>query len=507
LILKGIALNETNWITIFLLFPCLSFAQQYNQQLLGRLIDEVNLPGIQLAYTANNKTFLFNAGVGKHGLPQTISSKTIFRAGSLGKCVFAYAILRLCDRGVLSLDTPLMRYMGTYNRFDAADPRYSMITARMVLSHTSGLAEFQEFNTGEPVRLLFTPGSSFAYSGEGYWFLQKVIELLTGKPLEIIMQDEVFKPLHMVNSTYIQSAGMDSSIIGPENKDLAWMMPNAAFTLLTNAHDYNVFLQALLTGKGLQPVTQKVMFSKQSNAQWFRHDTTEADGYINWGLGIGLQQNQEGTQIWHWGNTGDFYSFFVANPVTKQSLVYFTQGTSALKITDEIINAFLGKQTTWAMRWLRLGYDHPETMTQLYVALRKHGYANVPALFRKLSSKGYKFSERDINGYGYVLLKQMRYDKALTIFGRQVALYPKSGDAYYSLAQTYESMGSKLQAIDNYKYTLKLDTANTAAGYHIKALQNPLFTAENLTPSMENLHAKIKKISIYNLKLKQTDSY
>src|SRR5205085_2345796 len=128
-----------------------------------------------------------------------------FRAGSLGKCVFSYAVMRLFDRGVLSLDTPLMRYIGSYKRFNPTDARYSMITARMVLSHTSGLAEFQEFDTGEPVRLLFAPGSSFAYSGEGYWFLQKVMEELTGKPLEIIMQNEVFKPLHMVNSTYIQS--------------------------------------------------------------------------------------------------------------------------------------------------------------------------------------------------------------------------------------------------------------------------------------------------------------
>jgi CubicO group peptidase (beta-lactamase class C family) len=464
-----------------LLFPCITlYAQQTKQQILQQLLEDTNLPGIQLVYTANGKTSAYNAGVGKDGLTQNINSSTIFRAGSLGKCVFAYAVLRLYDRGIISLDTPLMRYMGTYKRFDAKDPRYNMITARMVLSHTSGLAEFQEFDTGEPIRLLFAPGSSFSYSGEGYWFLQKVVEKLTNKPLEQLMQEEVFKPLHMESSTYVQNSNMDISIIGPENKDLAAMMPNAAFTLLTNAHDYNLFLQGLLASKGLKPATQKLMFSKQSTAQWLGHATGKADSYINWGLGLGLQQNEKGNMLWHWGSTSEFYSFFIANPATKQSMIFFTRGTSALKITDQLADTFMGKQTTWAMRWLGLGYDHPETMPKLYNALRKQGFNNVPNIFNNLKSKGYQFSERDINAYGYVLMEQMRYKQALGIFRQQVAMYPQSANAYDSFAEASESVGDTQLAIKNYKKAQELDTANIATGYHIKALQNADFTADKL---------------------------
>lgn len=464
-----------------LLFPCIAlYAQQTKQQTLETIIADANLSGIQLVYTADGKTSAYNAGVGKEGLTKKINSSTIFRAGSLGKCVFAYVVLRLYDKGILSLDTPLMSYIGTYKRFDAKDPRYNMITARMVLSHTSGLAEFQEFDTGEPVRLLFAPGSSFSYSGEGYWFLQKVVEKLTNKSLEQMMQEEVFKPLHMQGSTYVQNSNMDTSIIGPENKDLAAMMPNAAFTLLTNAHDYNLFLQALLAGKGLKPATQKLMFSKQSNAKWFGHAAGKADNYINWGLGLGLQQNQKGNMIWHWGSTGDFYSFFMANPATKQSMVFFTRGTSGLKITDQVIDTFMGKQTTWAMRWLGLGYDHPETMPKLYNALKKERFNNVPGVFNNLKSKGYQFSERDINAYGYVLLKQTRYKQAFAIFEQQVAMYPQSANAYDSFAEASEIVGDKQLAIKSYKKALELDTANIAIDYHIKALQNTGFTSDKL---------------------------
>ncbi|HLK30102.1 MAG TPA: serine hydrolase [Puia sp.] len=52
---------------------------------------------------------------------------------------FSYTVLRLYDKEILSLDTPLLHYIGNYNRFNAADPRYAKITARMVLRHTSGL--------------------------------------------------------------------------------------------------------------------------------------------------------------------------------------------------------------------------------------------------------------------------------------------------------------------------------------------------------------------------------
>lgn len=460
----------------------LSIATLKAQQLqLQNIAEDNGLPGIQLAYTVNGKITEYKVGTGKEGLTKQITINTLFRAGSLGKSVFAYAVLRLCDRGMLSLDTPLTHYIGTYPRFDMKDPSYSMITARMVLSHTSGLAEFPQFETGEPVKLLFAPGSSYAYSGEGYWFLQKVIEKLTGMHFEQVMQEEVFKPLGMHNSTYVQTKEMDISVIGPESRDLAPMLPNAAFSLLSNAHDYTLFLQALLAGKGLKPATQQQMFSKQSNAQWFQRDTTEADSYIDWGLGLGLQQNEKGKAIWHWGSTDDFYSFYVAFPAAKESMVFFTRGDRGLKITDQLVNLLMGKQTNRAMQWLRLGYDHPETMARLYDNLRKQGFVNAAAVFKKLKASGVQFSERDMNSYGQTLLKQKRYKQAMNVFKQQVEWYPQSPVAYGGFAAAAEGLGDKQLAIANYKRSLALDGGNPAAGFHIKALQNAKqFTAAGL---------------------------
>ncbi|WP_143822140.1 serine hydrolase [Mucilaginibacter pedocola] len=450
---------------LFSFLTVASLKAQTEKQL-QTILEDNGLPGIQLACTVNGKTTAYNLGTAKAGLKKPVTSATIFRAGSLGKTVFAYAVLRLCDRGVLSLDTPLMRYIGSYNRYDPKDPRYSMITARMVLSHTSGLAEFPDFETGEPVRLLFAPGSGYSYSGEGYWFLQKVVEKITAMPFEQLMQQEVFKPLGMQSSTYVQSNNMDAEVLGPVSPDLAPMLPNAAFSLLTNAHDYNVFLQNLLAGKGLKPATQKLMFSRQTKTP----SAADTDKTFNWGLGVGLEQGNKQNLIWHWGKTDDFISLFVANPGKGQSLVFFTRG-KALKAADQIVSLFLGRQTALTMRAQHFRYDNPDAMPELFAALRKHGFDDVSKIFNGLARKGKQFSEADLNYYGNVLLKQGKNREALAIFKQQATLFPQSPLAYSRVAAAAENLGGANLALTSYRKALMLDSTNVATINHIKALE------------------------------------
>ena len=61
---------------------------------------------------------------------------TVFEAQSMSKPVFAYRVMKLCEQGVLDLDTPLTKY--TPDIFLKGDPRLELITPRRVLSHTTG---------------------------------------------------------------------------------------------------------------------------------------------------------------------------------------------------------------------------------------------------------------------------------------------------------------------------------------------------------------------------------
>ena len=106
-----------------------------------------------------------------------VTHDTVFQAASMSKPVFAYAVMELAERGVLQLDTPLTKY--TRKRLIAGDPRLDLITARHVLSHSTGLPNWR--SSANPPQVKFTAGQKYGYSGEGYYYLQTVVTELTGR--------------------------------------------------------------------------------------------------------------------------------------------------------------------------------------------------------------------------------------------------------------------------------------------------------------------------------------
>ena len=104
------------------------------------------------------------------------------------------------------MSEPLWQNRGTSWHEDLSDlrtdPRYRRITARMSMSHTTGLPGWRWFEPDQKLRIHFEPGEKFSYSGEGMTLLQIVIEKVTGKPLEHLMQEHVFGPYGMRMSSY-----------------------------------------------------------------------------------------------------------------------------------------------------------------------------------------------------------------------------------------------------------------------------------------------------------------
>jgi CubicO group peptidase (beta-lactamase class C family) len=454
-----------------MLLPWLSALSQ--EKKLAKIIKEENIPGIQLLYTKGAKTEAINLGVIEQGSTQKVTSNTIFEAASLSKSVFAYAFLRLYDRGILSLDTPLLHYMGgRYIRFDAKDPRYAKITARMVLRHTTGLPNWGEDADGG-ARLIFTPDSTFSYSGEGILFLQRVVEKKLNKSLNEIMNEEVFAPLKMENSSYEWADKFDTvAAFGNSIEQIdRHQNQNAAYSLLTNAHDYNIFLQAVMAGKGLKPLTRKMMFRKESAGNWFGHTVTEANKHINWGLGFGLSENEHGKMIWHWGDNGVFKCFYLLYPARNESLVYFTHSRDGLEILGDVLDLFYGKQTWWQVKWLS-GYQSPQLIKALQAKLNRVGYEHAAKIVAASMKKNpaYKLPENDLNVLGYKLAGKGQKKNAIEIFKLNVSLYPNSWNTYDSLGEAYESIGDKKQAIENYKRSLELNIQNTNAIDHLQKI-------------------------------------
>jgi CubicO group peptidase (beta-lactamase class C family) len=175
-----------------------------------RLMRNAEVPGVGIAIFNHGKiTYLKAYGFRdkEHGLPLTADS--VMTGASLTKTAFAYLAMKLVNERRLDLDKPVEQYfpkpLTEYPRYSdlAGDPRYKLITARMLLSHTAGFPNFRAVNRDRKLNINFDPGSRFAYSGEGIQLLQLAIETITGRPLQDLMHEQVFQPLNMTRTSMI----------------------------------------------------------------------------------------------------------------------------------------------------------------------------------------------------------------------------------------------------------------------------------------------------------------
>ena len=135
-------------------------------KLIPELMEEAGVPGLSIAIIKDANLY-WRRGFGVKNIVsrEPVDNDTVFELASVSKTVFAYAVMKLCEKGIINLDTPLTKY--TRERFLEGDPRLDLITARHVLSHTSGFQNWR--SSEEPLKIHFTPGEKWMYSGEGYF--------------------------------------------------------------------------------------------------------------------------------------------------------------------------------------------------------------------------------------------------------------------------------------------------------------------------------------------------
>lgn len=357
---QGPLKNSVLILFIFLFGLHHSFAQQ-EQEAIQVIAEKAGIPGLQILHQKDGERRSFVYGV-KHSKTQNlINEKTIFQAASLTKVVTTYLFLRLMDRGLIALDRPLWDYY-SYDRLQNT-PNKELITARMVLTHRTGLLNWQgdvptDAWRATPLTLQFLPGSNYMYSGEGFYFLQETLEHISGKSFQQLVEEEVLLPLTMDNSAILWKDTLEeniayghSDIAHPRNLG-KYRKANAAYTLYTTAEDYTKFiLRALLNGEGISPTAHQFLLSKQSDAS--KGSTASIDDiFVPCSLGLRLQVNEVGPALWHTGSNPGFRCFFIAYPQTKESLVVFMNTDTGFVAMRELLALFLNKyQTFWAYEW------------------------------------------------------------------------------------------------------------------------------------------------------------
>ena len=277
-----------------------------------RLMELAQLPGLGMGVVhGDHLVWQHYAGVANAKTKAPITPTSLFPAASMGKQVFAYAVLQLVDKHSLDLDRPLKDYLSE----DAPSGELAArITARHVLSHSSGLPNWR-WEADQSLVPAFEPGTKFRYSGEGFYYLQRCVEKITGVGGEAFMQEQVFKPLGMESSTYlwradagerlvsghrgdepfdnrafpeqlfqlIEKSGIPlaqwnhdrivdemAKVLSPPHKPVPnEISPNVAFGLLTTVADYCSFLTRVIAPRGdgfdLKPETRAAMMKPSSH--------------------------------------------------------------------------------------------------------------------------------------------------------------------------------------------------------------------------------------------------
>jgi CubicO group peptidase (beta-lactamase class C family) len=297
-----------------------------------------------------------------------VDNDTIFEAASVSKTVFAYAVMKLCEKGTIGLDTPLTKYAP--KRFLEGDPRLDLITARHVLSHTSG---FQDWRSGaNPLKIHFTPGQRFAYSGEGYYYLQSVVTHLTGRVdpepcsqyeagIEVCATDidpylkrNLLDPFGMTSSGYVWNDAIAKHSARPhdvQGKPTTKSKPSAADAaryassggLHTTAGDYAKFLIEVIDAKP----ADAFRLNQKSRQEMLRPqvklpDAEKIDGADSWALGWAIQQRPTGNVIVHSGGQSGFRSLALASVERKSGFIMLTNGDAGGRVLyDEKLSDLL----------------------------------------------------------------------------------------------------------------------------------------------------------------------
>jgi CubicO group peptidase (beta-lactamase class C family) len=289
---------------------------------------------------------------------EPVTVDTVFQAASLSKQVAAYLAFAFRERGKLDFDRTLVSYVD-----DLTDKAAREVTVRQVLSHSSGFPNWRN-TPGKPLVPEFAPGSRFQYSGEGFFYLQRILEQIDGRGYCEIVDSMVFQPLGMVSSSMMWKPELADRYALPHNgrgelrknwdrsskalHEIAkqkgqtiagwkysdyeaavkengdpvlpnYMLPNAAASMVTTARDYARFLTAAIQNPEIGKEQIRIR------------------PLLAWGLGWGIERVAGREYVWQWGDNGGYKNIVIGDPANGSGIFVFTNGDSGARVYDRLV--------------------------------------------------------------------------------------------------------------------------------------------------------------------------
>ena len=320
------------------------------------------IPGACVAIGVGTLPILsITTGHVRRGSDEPITESSIFRACSMTKAITAATCLRLVDRGLLSLDAPVIELIGTEvlppAQCNGFDPRG--VTLRRILSHTAGFNvhsyDFLDGSTRLPsarqlisgcmgpwgvLTLTHEPGSRWEYSGGGYTLLRLLIERLTGRDAAAVITEEVLVPASMTSSFFRVDGPLRQRLVSghdPEGNPCEYReLPDVtASGLFTTAADLARFWLACMPGTTWIGQTPPLL-SATLAAEMTRDQRPDTSGR-SWGLGFQLDTHGGAPIYRHAGCRPGWWGHSEGHPAAGVAFITLCNGQQGDRVLDMLI--------------------------------------------------------------------------------------------------------------------------------------------------------------------------
>lgn len=331
-------------------------------------MDYYNVPGLSIAVIDSRQISTTECfGLIEAGTNKNVDINTIFSAASITKFLTSILVMKLSEQGILDLDEDINKKLSSWKVPGNELTINKKVTLRKLLSHQAGIIDpegsFTEFTLTNgipsmvellegrtpycnvPIEVKYEPESNFQYSDAGFCIIQQLIEDVTGLPFKQVMNEHIFLPLNMKNSTLETtiseakrewfSSGHNKSGKLVDGKYPVYPYP-AASGLWTTPSDLAILVIELINSLkgesriGLSASRAKEMISQQGGREWT-------------GLGLFLDGSDQKIEISSLGWGVGFQCMMVAYPHLEKGVVIMTNidlGVHQLKgIIGEIYNS------------------------------------------------------------------------------------------------------------------------------------------------------------------------
>lgn len=335
-----------------------------------RIVSDAKITGLSVAVINDNRIVYQNSfGVKDKRTNEKNDKDTVFYAASFTKPLFSYLFLKLVEKKIFDLDKPIYTYLkkpiGEYEKWKdlAGEKDFEKISARMILSHSSGLPVLRQLYN-DKLSIIAQPKTRFYYSNEAMNLLGFVVEEHTNRKLEDLVREMVFEPLNMKRSGMIWQKDFENNyafgydknetLIGAQKRTSS----RAAGSMVTTATDYAQFVIAMMKQEGLSKSLFREMLTPQIEVASERGFGPLRDRFNNkykniklsWGLGWGLFETAAGKAFFHSGHTEGWQNYCVVYPKKKTAVILMSNSDNFEPVADKILSLSI-RDTQSPLEW------------------------------------------------------------------------------------------------------------------------------------------------------------